>query len=52
MLEDMRIPRQVAFLANLSRDEDRNKSLVGLRGWPRRVARQLNSASRQKQKEL
>lgn len=31
ILEDTRIPRQVAFLANLSRDEDRNKSLVGLR---------------------
>lgn len=48
--------RYTAFLANRTRRTDRNKSASqiakGARGWPRRVAGQLNSASRQKEKEL
>lgn len=47
LLEDTRIPRQVAFLANLSRDEDRNKSLVGLRrgAWMAEACRETTKFS-------
>lgn len=47
VLEDTRIPRQVAFLANLSRDEDRNKSLVGLRrgAWMAEACRETTKFS-------
>lgn len=47
ILEDTRIPRQVAFLANLSRDEDRNKSLVGSRrgAWMAEACRETTKFS-------